>query len=274
MPIAHPIERPLEANERRSATPSASPSPTATSSATSSKPSRDAGLTFDGYGDGQTVRRPASGIDGLDVKVIRPHDMPQLVATGEFDLAITGRDCLLEHRYAFPSSPADRARRPPARPVQPLRRRQRRPPRDDHRRGAPALARRGQAAPPRRRRVPRHRRPLRPQPPLLALSGHPHRGRLRRLRPRRRRPPHRRHRDRQDHRRKPPQGHRPPLPLDDVRNRPPHPDLNARHHRVYEQILSALQPSCRTAARNHLTNPRTSFTGQPRPCRGHPAPRY
>ena len=66
----------------------------------------DAGLTFDGYGNGQAVRRPASGIEGLDVKVIRPHDMPQLVATGEFDLAITGRDCLLEHRYAFPSSPA------------------------------------------------------------------------------------------------------------------------------------------------------------------------
>jgi ATP phosphoribosyltransferase len=67
---------------------------------------RDAGLAFDGYGDGQTVRRPVSGIDGVEVKVIRPHDMPQLVATGEFDLAITGRDCLLEHRYAFPSSPA------------------------------------------------------------------------------------------------------------------------------------------------------------------------
>jgi ATP phosphoribosyltransferase len=32
--------------------------------------------------------------------------MPQLIATGEFDLVITGRDCLLEHRYAFPSSPA------------------------------------------------------------------------------------------------------------------------------------------------------------------------
>jgi ATP phosphoribosyltransferase len=66
----------------------------------------DANLTFEGYGDGETVRRPASGIEGLDVKVIRPHDMPQLVATGEFDLAVTGRDCLLEHRYSFPSSPA------------------------------------------------------------------------------------------------------------------------------------------------------------------------
>jgi ATP phosphoribosyltransferase len=66
----------------------------------------EAGLVFDGYGEGETVRRPSSQIDGLEVKVIRPHDMPALVATGEMDLAITGRDCLLEHRYAFPSSPA------------------------------------------------------------------------------------------------------------------------------------------------------------------------
>ena len=67
---------------------------------------RAADLAFDGYGDGQTIRRPRSGVDRLDVKVIRPHDMPALVATGEVDLAITGRDCLREHRYAFPSSPA------------------------------------------------------------------------------------------------------------------------------------------------------------------------
>ena len=67
---------------------------------------RDGGLAFDGYGDGAIARRPTSGVDGLEVKVIRPQDMPQLVATGEFNLAITGRDCLLEHRYAFPSSPA------------------------------------------------------------------------------------------------------------------------------------------------------------------------
>ena len=67
---------------------------------------RAADLAFDGYGDGQTIRRPLSGVDRLDVKVIRPHDMPALVATGEVDLAITGRDCLREHRYAFPSSPA------------------------------------------------------------------------------------------------------------------------------------------------------------------------
>ncbi|MEE8204848.1 MAG: ATP phosphoribosyltransferase, partial [Dehalococcoidales bacterium] len=33
-------------------------------------------------------------------------DMPLQVANGNFDLAITGRDWLTEHRYQFPSSPA------------------------------------------------------------------------------------------------------------------------------------------------------------------------
>jgi ATP phosphoribosyltransferase len=65
-----------------------------------------AGLSFDGYEEKTYVRRPASGIDGLEVKVIRPQDMPQLVALGEFDIAITGLDLLNEHLYAFPSSPA------------------------------------------------------------------------------------------------------------------------------------------------------------------------
>jgi ATP phosphoribosyltransferase len=65
-----------------------------------------AGLSFAGYEDKTSVRRPRSDIDGLEVKVIRPQDMPQLVGLGEFDLAITGRDLLNEHLYAFPSSPA------------------------------------------------------------------------------------------------------------------------------------------------------------------------
>ncbi len=66
---------------------------------------REAGLDLAGYTQGDLLRRPLSPIDGLEVKVIRPQDMPALVATGEMDLAITGRDCLMEHRYAFPSSP-------------------------------------------------------------------------------------------------------------------------------------------------------------------------
>jgi ATP phosphoribosyltransferase len=66
----------------------------------------DAGLRFDGYDDSVCVRRPGTSIDALEVKVVRPHDMPQLVALGQVDLAITGRDCLMEHLYQFPSSPA------------------------------------------------------------------------------------------------------------------------------------------------------------------------
>jgi len=66
---------------------------------------RAAGLAFAGYDEEGWVRRPTTSIAGLEVKVIRPHDMPQQVALGNFDLAISGRDCLLEHRYRFPASP-------------------------------------------------------------------------------------------------------------------------------------------------------------------------
>ena len=64
-----------------------------------------AGLRFEGYGDGATDRRPRSDVDGLEVKVIRPQDMPQAVALGCFDLALTGRDWLAAHLAAFPLSP-------------------------------------------------------------------------------------------------------------------------------------------------------------------------
>jgi ATP phosphoribosyltransferase len=64
-----------------------------------------AGLRFEGYEEKTFVRRPRSAIEGLEIKVIRPQDMPQQVAIGSFDLAITGRDWLLDHLYQFPSSP-------------------------------------------------------------------------------------------------------------------------------------------------------------------------
>ncbi len=65
---------------------------------------REAGIAVEGYG--QTgERRPAVSIDGVELKVIRPQDMPQQVALGQFDLAITGRDWLRSHLYQFPSSP-------------------------------------------------------------------------------------------------------------------------------------------------------------------------
>lgn len=65
----------------------------------------DAGLAFEGYEAGSAVRRPTSSIAGLTVKVLRPQDMPAAVATGAFDLALTGRDWLFAHLAAFPSSP-------------------------------------------------------------------------------------------------------------------------------------------------------------------------
>lgn len=64
-----------------------------------------AGIKLEGYSDGIIERRPRSSIDRLEAKVIRPQDMPQAVALGCFDLALTGRDWLAAHLAAFPTSP-------------------------------------------------------------------------------------------------------------------------------------------------------------------------
>ena len=65
----------------------------------------DAGLAFEGYGERDFVRRPVSPIEGLEVKVVRPQDMPSLVARGAFDIAVSGVDRLREHLAFFPASP-------------------------------------------------------------------------------------------------------------------------------------------------------------------------
>lgn len=67
------------------------------------------GLSFEGYEERSFARRPSSGTEGLEIKVIRPQDMPQQVAIGNFDVAVTGRDWLLDHLYQFPSSPVAEA---------------------------------------------------------------------------------------------------------------------------------------------------------------------
>ncbi len=64
-----------------------------------------AGIKINGYSKDDLQRRPVSSLDGVNIKVIRPQDMPQQVANGNFDLAITGKDWLLDHLYQFPSSP-------------------------------------------------------------------------------------------------------------------------------------------------------------------------
>lgn len=70
---------------------------------------RAAGLELEGYDEKAYVRRPTSALDGLTAKVLRPQDMPQLVAMGVFDIGISGRDLLYEHLARFPSSPVEMA---------------------------------------------------------------------------------------------------------------------------------------------------------------------
>ncbi|MFC1592547.1 ATP phosphoribosyltransferase [Candidatus Omnitrophota bacterium] len=64
-----------------------------------------AGIQIDDYPSVDGNRRPTTSLSGVMAKVIRPQDMPSQVANGNFDLAITGRDWLMEHLYRFPSSP-------------------------------------------------------------------------------------------------------------------------------------------------------------------------
>ncbi len=66
-----------------------------------------AGIQIEGYPSDTGNRRPRVKLDGVVAKVIRPQDMPLQVANGNFDLAITGRDWLMEHLYQFPSSPIE-----------------------------------------------------------------------------------------------------------------------------------------------------------------------
>jgi ATP phosphoribosyltransferase len=68
---------------------------------------REAGIAIEGYDEQASVRRPRLAMAGVEVKVIRPQDMPQQVAIGNFDLAVTGRDVLYDHRVQFPGSPVE-----------------------------------------------------------------------------------------------------------------------------------------------------------------------
>ncbi len=63
------------------------------------------GIQVDDYPSATGNRRPTTNLDNVMIKVVRPQDMPLQVANGNFDLAITGRDWLMEHLYQFPPSP-------------------------------------------------------------------------------------------------------------------------------------------------------------------------
>ena len=65
-----------------------------------------AGIKIRDYPSPSGNRRPVmEDFPGVQIKVVRPQDMPMQVAAGNFDLAITGRDWLRDHLFQFPSSP-------------------------------------------------------------------------------------------------------------------------------------------------------------------------
>ncbi len=64
-----------------------------------------AGIHFDGYDEERVDRHPRAESSEIEVKVMRPQDMPRAVALGQFDLAITGRDWLGVFRAMYPSAP-------------------------------------------------------------------------------------------------------------------------------------------------------------------------
>ncbi len=64
-----------------------------------------AGIRMADYPSASGNRRPTSSLEGVEITVIRPQDMPLQVANGNFDLAITGHDWVTDHKAAFPSSP-------------------------------------------------------------------------------------------------------------------------------------------------------------------------
>lgn len=72
-----------------------------------SKFMKEAGIIIKDYRQPPHTRRPEIDFDGMDVKIIRPQDMPLQVANGNFDLAITGTDWLSDQLYQFPSSPVE-----------------------------------------------------------------------------------------------------------------------------------------------------------------------
>jgi len=63
------------------------------------------GVDIEGYDSPSVSRRPKTNLRDFEIKVIRPQDMPVQVANGHFDLAITGEDWFIDHKYRFPKSP-------------------------------------------------------------------------------------------------------------------------------------------------------------------------
>ena len=68
---------------------------------------KDAGINFQGYTATETVRRPLTSDANIEIKVFRPQDMPRAVSLGLFDIAMTGRDWLMNFLASYPEAPVE-----------------------------------------------------------------------------------------------------------------------------------------------------------------------
>ena len=59
-----------------------------------------AGLTTKGYADGSRSYRPDLGMPGVSAKVLRPQEIPYMLAAGFYDIGISGLDWYLESESA------------------------------------------------------------------------------------------------------------------------------------------------------------------------------
>ncbi len=66
-----------------------------------------AGIQVEGYSSKAVSRYPCISLPEVKVKIVRPQDMPMHVANGNFDLAVTGKDWLSDHKFRFPTSPVE-----------------------------------------------------------------------------------------------------------------------------------------------------------------------
>lgn len=57
-----------------------------------------AGLALEGYGEGARGYRPKTDMSGVEVKVLRPQEIPVLLSRGYYDLGISGIDWYTESR--------------------------------------------------------------------------------------------------------------------------------------------------------------------------------
>ncbi|PZC40437.1 MAG: ATP phosphoribosyltransferase [Chloroflexi bacterium] len=67
----------------------------------------DAGINISGYTDVDSIGKNFENDLGMDINIMRPQDMPQAVALGLYDIAITGRDWLKNFVFNYPNSPVE-----------------------------------------------------------------------------------------------------------------------------------------------------------------------